>query len=60
LLHAPKIPPRVRVYAGQIDPQDASHFTIRYEMWGQSDVLDGWLNDHDAVRLQQRNPPREK
>jgi hypothetical protein len=59
LLQTPKIPPRVRVYAGQIDPKDASHFTIRYEMWGQSDFVDGWLSDNDAIRLVQRNPPHE-
>jgi hypothetical protein len=32
-------------YAGQIDPADAGHFTIRYEMEGQGGVVDGRLND---------------
>jgi hypothetical protein len=38
-------PQNLRIYAGQSDPADASHFTIRYEQWGQSDTLDGWLKD---------------
>jgi hypothetical protein len=39
-------------YAGQIDPGDASHFTIRYEMGGQEGVVDGRLNDRgDAIDL---------
>jgi len=47
----------VRIYAGQPDPADLSHFTIRYQMWGQEDVLDGYLNDDDTVKLVARQPP---
>jgi len=47
----------VRVYAGQPDRDDPSHFTIRYQMWGQEDVLDGWLQDNDGVRLVPRHLP---
>jgi hypothetical protein len=35
---------KLRIYAGQIDPADPSHFTIRYEQWGQTDVVDGRLD----------------
>lgn len=34
----------LRFYAGQIDPNDPSHFTIRYRMDGQEGVVDGRLN----------------
>jgi len=47
------------IYAGQPDPADASHFTIRYQMWGQDDVLDGWLRDDDTVSLVARKSPKE-
>jgi hypothetical protein len=45
--------------AGQPDPVDPSHFTIRYQMWGQDDVLDGRLNDDDSVTLTPRHAPTE-
>jgi hypothetical protein len=50
--------PQLRVYAGQIDPADSSHFSIHYEMWGQGDILDGRLGDDDRVTLKPRNPPK--
>jgi len=46
-----------RIYAGQPDSADPSHFTIRYRMWGQEDVLDGYLKDDDTVTLKPRKPP---
>ena len=49
--------PAMRVYAGQIDPNNPSHFTIRYEAWGQQDVLDCWLDDRDEVTYKPRNFP---
>jgi hypothetical protein len=52
-------PPLVRVYIGQSDPNDPSHFTIRYQMWGQDDVLDGRLQDDDQVTLTPRRLPQE-
>ena len=57
LVMFPTTPPQVRIYAGQVDPADASHFTIRYEMWGQTDVLDGRLDNNDWITLRQRNQP---
>jgi len=46
-----------RVFAGQVDPADASHFTIRYQLWGQEDIIDGRMNDQFQVLLAQRNRP---
>ena len=53
----PPPPPLVRVYSGQIDPADPAQFTIRYQMWGQEDVLDGRLQDDDSVTLTPRHEP---
>jgi hypothetical protein len=33
------------LYAGQPDPDDASHFTIRYSAGRRSGIIDGWLID---------------
>jgi hypothetical protein len=56
----PRHPPRVRVFAGQVDPDDGAHFTIRYQMWGKEDVLDGRLDDADGVTLTARKIPRDE
>ena len=45
---------RVRVFAGQPDPNDASHFTIAYEVNGTPGVIDGWLLEDDTVQLHPR------
>jgi hypothetical protein len=45
---------QLRVFAGQIDPSDTSHFTIAYELDGQSSVIDGWLLASGTVRLKPR------
>lgn len=55
----PRHPPLVRMYAGQIDPNDSSRFTIRYEMWGQTDTLDGRLEDNDNVTIAPRKLPQD-
>jgi hypothetical protein len=47
------------VYAGQPDPDDPAHFTIRYQMWGQEDVLDGRLLDNDRITSTPRDMPQE-
>jgi hypothetical protein len=44
------------VYAGQLDPADASHFTFVYRYGDQDTLVDGWLNDDDTVSLQRRRP----
>jgi len=54
----PRVPPLVRMYAGQPDPADPAHFTIRYQMWGQEDTLDGQLKDDDQVTLTPRDLPK--
>jgi hypothetical protein len=55
----PRKPPLVRIFAGQPDPNDPAHFTIRYQIWSQEDVLDGRLLDDDRVTLTFRNVPQE-
>jgi hypothetical protein len=48
---------RLVVYAGQSDPADASHFTIRYSIDGSFGTIDGWLNDADDISMQVRDGP---
>jgi hypothetical protein len=31
----------IRFFAGQPDPNDPSHFTLRYELSGQPGIIDG-------------------
>jgi len=38
-------PERLRIYAGQADPEDASHFTVRYEFEGKMEIMDGFVDD---------------
>jgi hypothetical protein len=48
---------RLRVYAGQADPVDASHFTIAYQLDGKSGTIDGWAKDAGVVlRLREGAP----
>ena len=42
----------LRWFAGQPDPEDASHFTIRYELDGRPGLVDGWLRDEGGVSLE--------
>jgi len=35
----------LRIWAGQADAGDESHFTIAYEIHGVRGTLDGWLKD---------------
>ena len=44
----------IRVYAGQPDPTDESHFTIDYEADGKTNTIDGWLMPDDSVKLEPR------
>ena len=43
-----------RIFAGQIDPADASHLTIGYEIDGKAGVIDGRLNDGDRLMFTPR------
>ncbi|HEY8751897.1 MAG TPA: hypothetical protein VIM11_28200 [Tepidisphaeraceae bacterium] len=45
----------LRLYGGQPDLADCSHFTIRYSAGNRSGVIDGWLNqDANAVTMSAR------
>ena len=56
-------PVRVRMYAGQSDPGDAAHFTIRYEMDNEvggrgAGTIDGRLSDDGShVTMTVRDGP---
>jgi len=45
---------RVRCYAGQPDPADPSHFTVKCQVKDRSIAVDGWLQDDDTVKLERR------
>lgn len=45
----------IRIYAGQPDPADASHFTIRFEMGGAIHTVDGYLNVGGRVTMKWRH-----
>ena len=44
----------LRLFAGQPDANDASHFTIGYVLGDQKGVIDGWLKDDGSVLLERR------
>jgi hypothetical protein len=47
-----------RIYPGQPDPNDRSHFTIDYAIKdGQRGTIDGWLDDGNIIRLIARPGP---
>ena len=43
-----------RIYAGQPDPADPSHFTIDYERHGERKTVDAWLQDDDTLKFRHR------
>jgi hypothetical protein len=45
----------VVIYAGQRDPVDASHFTIRFVRGAAEAIVDGYLEDDGSVRLCERD-----
>jgi hypothetical protein len=47
---------RFRLFAGQPDPADSSHFTIDYEADRVRGTIDGWLQDDDTIILKPRAP----
>lgn len=57
VLYNPRVDRHMRIYAGQVDPADPSHLTIRYRAWGQEDVMDGRLDNSGTVTLSPRKPP---
>ena len=48
---------QLRLYAGQIDPNDESHFTIDCETPAGRGTIDGWLLADDTVKVEVRNGP---
>ena len=42
----------LRLFAGQSDPIDQSHFTIKLEAGGRVGVIDGWLQPDDTITLE--------
>jgi hypothetical protein len=57
----PATSPRLRMFAGQADPADASHFTIGYELDGEPGTIDGWLQaDGRGLRIQVRDRPARR
>jgi hypothetical protein len=51
----------LRLYAGQIDPADPSHFTIGYWLDGQSGTIDGRMRDTGlSLRLAEGAPAGEE
>jgi hypothetical protein len=47
----------LRIFAGQADGDDRSHFTIEYELNGQRGTLDGWLENDDTINIKLRSGP---
>ncbi len=43
--------PDIRIYAGQVDPSDASHFTIRYQVGSKVGTLDGRVDNTGRLSL---------
>jgi hypothetical protein len=48
-------PHDIRIFAGQVDSADASHFTVRYESQGQTHTAHGYLRPDGHVDLK-RDP----
>ena len=48
---------KLRVYFGQPDPADASHFTVGYTLDDVPGTIDGWLMRDDSVKLSARDGP---
>jgi hypothetical protein len=47
----------VRLFAGVKDPNDPSHFTIRYELDGSGGCIDGWLRGVRSITITVRDGP---
>jgi hypothetical protein len=45
-----------RLFAGQPDLNDASHFTIPFDYDGEPGIIDGWVRDDTSVFLELRMP----
>ncbi len=45
----------LRIFAGQMDPKDPSHFTVDYLLNGVRHTVDGWLTDEATVIIESRD-----
>ena len=45
----------LRIYAGEPDAEDSSHFVMKYEAGAKSGLIDGWLRDDETVVLELRD-----
>jgi hypothetical protein len=43
-----------KIFTGQPDPADPSHFTIDYDLNGQRHTLDGYINEQDVLTMEKR------
>lgn len=50
----------LKLYAGQADPLDATHFTVEYETPAGKGTVDGYLKDDDSVNLKIRSGPAKQ
>src|SRR5687768_14991763 len=53
----PKPTDTFRVFAGQPDPNDPTHFTFVYELNGKKHTVDGWVEDAVTVKLERTDSP---
>ena len=44
----------VRLFAGQVETDDPSHFSILCEIGDKRSIIDGWLMDNDTLKLEKR------
>lgn len=49
-------PQNARIFAGQRDPNDPSRFTIRYQTYGQENIVDGSIDNSGLVKMLWRQP----
>jgi hypothetical protein len=49
--------PGLRTFAGQVDPNDPSHFTFAYESPKGKGTIDGWLTDQCDIEMRVRDGP---
>ena len=47
----------ITIYAGQLDPADSSHFTVRYTMDGGPGTVEGFLRDDGSLEISVRDGP---
>jgi hypothetical protein len=48
---------RVRIYAGQPDVRDPSHFTVPYSVDDKGGTIEGWLRDDGTLDVRVRDGP---